>query len=458
MTLSKPYFLLTLFLCSTFALFAQETTYDLSNYKARFERRPGMNMTFNSDFEGNYNSQTPGTFSGVFDGTTSWFLNRNTDELISNWYVGGTLSIGRRTRALSTVGVINIRQRDDYLLSMNLGLRQDRYTRPNRFWGYRINFFGSELGSEEKDGSNNRIGSFRTSASLYRGTGRIEFAEDALLAGWMLDELQATGVTPNYSDEDVEALARTITFIIGNRVFDFRRRRIYELEQLQETLLERGITQEESFQLFAILNDNWAFANRATLTHGNRFSYGLQANIQGGSNRDLVNDERFRTLDNTYGLFADYTRSRIVKNNNGSHSFSARAGLDYYQDFEQFDDDDTQAESGGWAVSASLNYTRSWLPNSRTTFRWSNTLSTERYLQTNYGFDRVGFTDVIFTDTFRSGLEVDYFINYQWTFSLNAGLLAWHMPERNLPVGFFRGEQVFGVQPFVQFRTNYFFF
>jgi len=461
MTLSKPYFLLTLFLCSTFALFAQETTYDLSNYKARFERRPGMNMTFNSDFAGTYTNQTTGAFTGVFDGRTSWFLNRNTDELISNWSVSGGLQLGRNLSSsfrptLNTSEIVDV-----YAFNLSLGLRQDRYTRPNRFWGYQVGFFGSDSGTERKSAFfdfDSRTGNFNASASLYLGTGRIEFAEDALLAGWMLDELQATGVTANYTDEDVEALARTITFIIGNRVFDLRRRRIYELEQLQQTLLERGVTQEESFQLFAILNDNWAFANRATLTHGNRFSYGIQTNVQGQSDREIRIDEKERFLDNTYGVFADYTRSRIVKNNNGSHSFSARVSLDYYQDFAQFDEEDTQDVSGGWAADASLNYTRTWLPNSRTTFSWSNTLATQRYLRSNYGRDRVGSTTTLFTDAFSSVLLVDYFINYQWTFQLGAGFQAWHRPEQDRLIGAFGGKQTFGFQPLIQFRTNYFFF
>ena len=107
----------------------------------------------------------------------------------------------------------------------------------------------------------------------------------------------------------MEALARSITFIIGNRVFDLRRRRIYGLEQLQQTLLERGITQEESFQLFAILNDNWAFANRATLTHGNRFSYGLSSSSNGFIERFEEQEDTDRNLEVEVGGFAEYTRA-----------------------------------------------------------------------------------------------------------------------------------------------------
>ncbi len=458
MKCSKPYFFLALLfmLCST--LPAQELTYDLSDYKARFERRPGMQLNFRSDFDGRYITNNKGSFDGDFGGFTNWFLNRNTDELISNWSITGSALLGRTQ--FMFLGSNRVDERDRYFLSVSLNLRQDRYQSPNQFWGYEIGFTGLESGTasslpEQED----RTGRFGLNASLYKGTGRIEFAEDALLARWMLQDLQTAGVTSDYSAEDVQALAETITFIIGNRVFDFRRRRIYELEQLQQTLLERGVTGEESFLLFAVLNDNWAFANRATLTHGNRFAYGVQSEIRGNSLRESFFDTKTkrRFLDNTYGLFTEYTRSRIVKNNNGSNSFTARLDVNYYQEFEKFNSEDTENVSGGWQGIASLNYTRTWLPNSRTTFRWSNTLSYRRFLQSNYGIDRTGgaFFGNQFRDNFVSSLFVDYFVSYQWAFRLQAAAEAYHIPAQE--TGPFR-ERTFGFYPQIQFSTNYFFF
>lgn len=49
----RHFFCFTSLAC-TFSLFAQNDAYDLSQYKARYERRPGMELNFNSSFAGSY--------------------------------------------------------------------------------------------------------------------------------------------------------------------------------------------------------------------------------------------------------------------------------------------------------------------------------------------------------------------------------------------------------------------
>lgn len=436
-----------LLLCSS-SLLAQNDLYDLSQYKARYERRPGLELNLNSDFAGSYQTLASGGFNGSFSGNIQWFLNRNTDSLISNWGLLGILDIGRELFPIRPLLPFQVRpQNDNYLVALGALLRQDRYRRPNRFWGYDIELAVVDAGmAAASSGSNQREGALGLSTSLYLGMGRIEFAEDALLARWILQDLQTAGVTDRYTGDDVEALARTITDIIGNRVFDFRRRRIYELKQLQQTLLDRGITQAESFELFAILNDNWAFANRATLTHGNRFAYGVQTDLNGTFSRNITEDDMYRNIDNTYGAFADYVHSRIVPNNNGSHSFGARIDLN------------ANLEEDEAIGSASLNYTRTWLPNSRTTFGWSNTLVARRFLTPGFRGDNPYFQPA---ESLTSSLIVNYFISYQWTFRLQASGQVWHRPAFTPDFGpsySWLEERSFGFIPAINFSTNYFFF
>ena len=117
----RLYFTFTLLLCAAVTLSAQNLKYDLSDYKARFERRPGMEFNFNSDFAGTYQNRASGGFNGSFSGDLQWFLNRNTDNLISNWELLTLADIGRNLPRLWNIGSIFPLPRpkeDNYLFSL----------------------------------------------------------------------------------------------------------------------------------------------------------------------------------------------------------------------------------------------------------------------------------------------------------------------------------------------------
>jgi hypothetical protein len=435
-------FLLCVLAClvSTNDLLSQERVYDLSNYKARYELRPGMRLYGGSNFNGDYAREDKAFQNFRLNSSVSWFMNRITEDRISFWNTDSQM-----TFFIGPTGSSRFNQGDDRVFLSSrifINSQRDNFYKPSRFWGWSSNTGLTDYRSSQDEGY--RYNTLFVNGSLYLGSGRIEFAEDALLANWMLEDLQTAGITSNYTAEDVEALALTITDIIGNRVFDFRRRRIYELEQLQKTLLNRGVTQEETFQLFAILNDNWAFANRATLTHGNRFSYGLSTNSFGNIERWLETDLTDRNLNLELGGFAEYTRSRIV-NNNGSVSLSAGLQLDHFVRLSKENEEGTENNREGWTSDLFLSYERTWLPNSRTEFSWVNTFSVNRVLQTNVGTDLSRFIN---RERLSSLLEMDYFINYQWSFVARLGFDLQH--ERNL-------EQL-RFEPYFSFDTNYFFF
>lgn len=421
-------------------LMGQERVYDLSNYKARYELRPGMRLYGGSDFEGDYAREQSAYQNFRLNSSVSWFMNRITDDQISFWNMDSRMAF-----LIGDVSNSRFNQGDNRTVlssRVSINSRRDNFYRTGKFWGWSSSARLTDYRSSQAEGY--RYNTLFLNGRLYLGSGRIEFAEDALLANWMLEDLQTAGITSGYTAEDVEALALTITDIIGNRVFDFRRRRIYELEQLQKTLLERGVTQEESFQLFAILNDNWVFANRAILTHGNRFSYGLSTNAFSNIERRFDIELTDRDLNLELGGFAEYTRSRIV-NDNGSASLSAGLQLDHYVRLSKENEEDTENDREGWSSNLFLSYERTWLPNSRTEFSWVNTFSVNRILQTNVGLDLSEFLN---REQLSSRLEMDYFINYQWSFVARVGFNLQH--ERNADQLRFR--------PYFSFDTNYFFF
>jgi hypothetical protein len=422
------------------SLLAQERLYDLSNYKARYELRPGMRLNFSSDFGGNYAREQAAFQRGRLFSSTNWFMNRNTDERISFWSFDSWMRFSFGSPGSSP---FNPGENQTNLAGrISINSRRDNYREPEKFWGWSTDSqVYHSRSSQDRSSRSSRL-SFQ--GRLYRGKGRIEFAEDALLANWMLEDLQKAGVISNYEAEDVEALALTITDIIGYRVFDFRRRRIYELEQLQQTLLERGVTQEESFQLFAILNDNWAFANRAVLTHGNRFAYGIETSVAGMTRYQREDDFTDRDLDLGFGGFAEYTRSRII-NNNGSASFTTGLQLVHYVGLSKVNSEDTTTDGQGWSGEVYLTYLRKWLPNSRTEFSWNNTLAVNHILQTNAS---VNSNSSLTGERLTSSLLTQYFINFQWSFAAGVGF----------DLQYERAPDQLRFMPNFSFRTNYFFF
>lgn len=224
---------------------AQTDTFELSSYKARFERRPAMSLNGQASFRGYYGNYREAENSGSGFARLTWQELRNTDKLISSWFLSGSLQGGfGRSTSLSAETY------DAGYLNTTIQRERTHYYRENRFWGWggALNANGNLISL-----NNSRSLGLGLSPTVFRGLGRIEYAEDALLANWMLENLRETGVIGNFTPDDITALARTITDIIGNRTFDLRRRRIYELDQLQSTVRKRGLADRESFPLFAIL-------------------------------------------------------------------------------------------------------------------------------------------------------------------------------------------------------------
>jgi hypothetical protein len=412
------YFVCLAFLACTSALLAQHGLYDLSNYKARFERRPGLQISGRAGINGAYDKTSLPGNSFSISSNSFGFLNRNTDTLVATNSFTSNLRSSISSRNSSALPSAPSTA-SFYTAEFDLGTER-LYYQPNRqkFWGWR----GTLKATQEGNNTPNSFADSELAAtpSLFRGLGRIEFAEDALLATWMMQDLRDAGVINTYSAEDLEFLARTITDIIGNRVFDNRRRRIYELKQLTQTLLESGLVEEESFDLFAVLNDNWAFANRATLRHGSLFRYGIQGAADGRIRRDTERDNQ-RIVNLSGGAFLEYQHHRIVAQNNGSHGYGGRFDILHFFEGSQIVGNDFDINREWWQARLSLFYRREWLPNSRSRLWLDNRLYISEWLSSNVGPDLI--VDQELNQAFhRSTLSVDYFLNYNWTLRLSGSL------------------------------------
>jgi len=65
------------------------------------------------------------------------------------------------------------------------------------------------------------------------GKGRIENVTDAQMAYNILNDLKKNNLlSADFNNEDINGLAKTITRLNNTRLFDFRRKHIFELKQI----------------------------------------------------------------------------------------------------------------------------------------------------------------------------------------------------------------------------------
>ncbi|MCG8697773.1 MAG: hypothetical protein MI922_06945 [Bacteroidales bacterium] len=107
------------------------------------------------------------------------------------------------------------------------------------------------------------------------GIGRIENVEDARLAIYILEDLSKAGVLDHQpTKEEVEVLAVKISQLRNERFFDSRIKKIQDMEEIDAVLQELGLIKEQDVSYFAIVNDNWDFANGPERKSGVRLSVG----------------------------------------------------------------------------------------------------------------------------------------------------------------------------------------
>ena len=251
------------------------------------------------------------------------------------------------------------------------------------------------------------------------GKGRIEYAQDAILAKWMLEDLQVAGIVDDFDGTHVHALAKVVTEIIGNRTFDNRRRYIYRLKALGDALIENGLADQESFDLLAILSDNWLYADGASLPHGDRIRYGISGDGQlDHFDGEIYIDSR-RDLLGRGGVFAEYIHAKIV-NENGSNqwSFGVEGNLHYHE--IKIGEDNINTSSRNWSANAYVQQRRIWLLSSRTNLSLNNSLEW-LYFNEDPGF--INPEELIGARlTLSNEFSMRYFMGYNWIIDISAGM------------------------------------
>lgn len=108
------------------------------------------------------------------------------------------------------------------------------------------------------------------------GKGRIEMVQDAQMALYILNDLEQQGlINAPVDHQTINSFAQLITQINNRRIFDFRRKRIFELTQIDSFLRNKGITNSTDIRLFTTINDNWSYGYNPLRSAGSDWFFRL---------------------------------------------------------------------------------------------------------------------------------------------------------------------------------------
>ncbi len=149
-------------------------------------------------------------------------------------------------------------------------------------WGNDLfNSFGQSRNKTPNTRSEYNYNSLRNNFYLGFGRGRIENVQDAQMALFIINDLEHHGLLNKLAEgKTINDFAKLLTDLNNRRIFDFRRRRIFELTQIDNFLREKGLVTVTDIRHFTIINDNWALAFNPFRRSGTNWYVRMQA--QGG--------------------------------------------------------------------------------------------------------------------------------------------------------------------------------
>lgn len=278
---------------SAFEVFAQDSSFQLKDYKFRTRGVRGLELDINLS-------------GGVFDSKT---VNSN-DVQRRSFNLSPSLDYFRIISTEKRQHTSNFSLSSSYNSSFNSsdtpGTKNrwamffGGYNRMDRFFFKKNTFFeiGNEFNtygysSRQSGGNIFSSGSlvyFQNKLSVGVGKGRLENVQDAQMAMFIINDLKKM----NLLDQDIPVekmneLARLITEINNRRVFDSRIRRIYELTKIDSFFQANHLVQQSSIAYFTAVNDNWAFAFNPGRQAGTIYYFRLRPSVKWEHNENEQN-------------------------------------------------------------------------------------------------------------------------------------------------------------------------
>jgi len=262
--------------------FAQDSSFQIKDYKYRTPRFRALVLSTNlsGDISRRSHASSDSSLENHFQlFPTSLFYNQfvSTDEKFSF----SSLSLGTTYSYASRNANYNRKESGG-----NGGVEwkfENRYFRKKN-WFWQVGNDASVKGSFFKQTIypiNSREADASDALKLGFGKGRIEMVQDAQMALYILKDLKAEGLIEGEVDSStIYEFARLITAINNKRVFDSRRKRIYELTKIDSFLRRNGVAKETDIRYFTIINDDWSFAYNPDRSSGKDWFFHLVPSVQ----------------------------------------------------------------------------------------------------------------------------------------------------------------------------------
>lgn len=301
----------------------------------------------------------------------------------------------------------------DVELELRLGVTQRHFYRNQWYLEIRPSVFVESLHRSGTLSSHNTrlLGTF----SAAWGKGRIEDISDAWSAQRIIEDLQRTGFAAStFTEEDFWEFADLIAELRNLRRLDFRMKRVYELEQIGQFLIDKEIIGVSDILFMAQLADTYRFERFVQRSSGE--SWNIYTQIYGHLRRSNNNAD-IEDYNLEFGLnYQKYLpiKKRWQLNLIGNLSYQPMTSTFFGNEPEQF----------RGSVSGRLGY----YPSARTNLGVRLFASWNNFINNIQQFDSTSYT---FTNSF----EARYFIS---PFASLSG---------DIQLRFFEGS-TFGFQPF----------
>jgi hypothetical protein len=246
----------------TQSLTAQFTNFKLSDFKYRTPGFKALGLSLNSSLSSNNQSHYI-TSNGLDGGKLSFNKLGLSPAVNFAWQYSTdkqqlSLQVNEGLNYNSQKRVDSIKKKSSSYQSIaNVDLLMRHFI--NRYfveWGF------TGLYAPSKDGGlKTRAKYYNAALTLGGGMGRLEYVSNAQMALYILEDLKKEGkIKKEVSKETAAAFAHFITQIYNKRIFDFRKRRMYEIEKIDSFLVAGNMLASNDTRTFNIISDNWAFA------------------------------------------------------------------------------------------------------------------------------------------------------------------------------------------------------
>jgi hypothetical protein len=227
------------------------------------------------------------------------------------------------------------------------------------------------------------------------------------------------------SEETVNQFAQLITEINNQRVFDFRRKRIYELTQMEKFLREKGITSATDIRHFTIINDNWTLAFNPYRLSGANWYLNLKSSAEIGKAKQTTKDVTASTTSEQYsdvlgiGPRLGYENYKPInlnwqRNFGGNVSWQAERSKESNKTTLNGTSAETKTELKQHQTELYAFYELGFYPNNRTKLNASIDVRATRYQYKLAAMDNQTSLRPSFN------FSTDYFINYRTRLYANA--------------------------------------